>query len=166
MRTLLLLFILPFLIHPQETSAQAAGNYEDMEQRFTKARLSPQDSAAFRKQGEHKVRQLFENGSFYAANQNVSANQVYVTQQTQPLFQAAQADTINYNALLQQISQAQCKGRVQLQTDAAPKLLGTTRTLNCTPEVVIDLVLTRNSKKFGKTSEQVWEVLLANPQVR
>lgn len=166
MRALLLLFILPFLILPQETNAQASGNYDDMEQRFTKAKLSAHDSAAFRQQGEHKVRQLFENGSFYAANLNMSANQVYVTQQTQPLFQPAQADTINYNALLQQISQAQCGGRVQLQTDPAPKRLGTTRTLNCTPEVVIDLVLMRNSKKFGKTSEQVWEVLLANPQVR
>lgn len=165
MKALLLLF-LPFLILPQKISAQSSGNYEDMQQRFTKTHLSAEDSAAFRQQGEHKVRQLFENGSFYAANQNVSANQVYVTQQTQPLFQPAEADTINYSALLQQISQAQCRGRVQLQTDAAPNLLGKTRTLNCTPQVVVDLVLTRNAKKFGKTSEQVWEVLLANPRVR
>lgn len=148
------------------TAAAQSGDYSRLEKRFVKTELTAEDTAAFRRAGEQKVRQLFEKGSFYIENRNNASNQAYVKRQIPDLFYEAPGDTLDVEGLLREIEKVK-QGRpeaVELTTKPAPGYLGVTETVNCDPKLSFYLVLKQIPKQFGKEEEMVWQVFLHLPE--
>lgn len=143
-----------------------SGDYSSLEKRFVKSELTADDTAAFRRAGEQKVRQLFEKGSFYSENRSNPTNQAFVKQQIPDLLYAAPGETPDVDGLLGEIEKAKRNQpqSLELKTLPAEGYLGVTETVNYDPKFRFYLVLMQIPKQFGKEEEMVWQVLLRLPE--
>jgi len=148
------------------TAAAQSVDYSSLEKRFVKSKPDAQDTLAFRETGEQKVRQLFDKGRFYVENSSNHSNQAYVKRQIPDLFYVPPGDTLDVEALLNDIEQAKKTDpdAVELTTGPAVGFLGITETLNREPKFSFYLVLMQVPKKFGAEQEMVWQVFLQKPE--
>jgi hypothetical protein len=142
-------------------------DYSSLERRFVKTELTNEDTAAFRRVGEQKVRQLFDKGDFYSQNANNLSNQAYVKQQIPDLFYVSPGDSLDVDSILRAIEKAKQKTQpVELITTPKSGYLGMVQTVNSRPEFIFHLVLMQIPKQFGKEEEMVWQVFLHEPEQR
>lgn len=167
MKTFKNLLALAAILVSSQAWAQTNSDYVNMEKRFVKKELTAQDTAAFRKSGEQRVRQLFDKGNFYIQNSSNTSNQAYVKNQIPDLFYVPEGDTLDLNGLLEDIEKMKRNHTeaIELSTKPADGFLGKVETLNCEPRFTFYLVLKQVPKKFGDKEEWVWQVFLHNPQV-
>lgn len=167
MKTFKTLLALAAILASSQAWAQTSSDYVNMEKRFVKKELTPQDTAAFRKLGEQRVRQLFDKGNFYIQNSSNTSNQAYVKNQIPDLFYVPEGDTLDINGLLEDIEKMKRNHlqEIELSTKPEKDFLGKVETLNCEPKFTFYLVLMQVPKKFGNKEEWVWQVFLHNPQV-
>lgn len=147
------------------TVAAQSVDYSSLEKRFVKTELTTEDTTAFRRVGEQKVRQLFDKGRFYNQNTGNTSNQAYVKQQIPDLFYVPEGDTLDVDSILRAIEQAELQTpSIELITKPKPGYLGVVETVNCRPEFLFHLVLMQIPKKFGNEREMVWQVFLHGPK--
>lgn len=154
------------LISPCFLKGQSS--YEALENRFLKQRLSAQDSAAFKKQGLQKALSLFYKTDLYWSNSGNNSNQAYIAQSLPDMFYIAEGDSLDLAPLMAAINQIQTRKNYQepqFKLTESSDYLAEVKTINTKPQLSFMLVLRQAPKKFGNSSEVVWQVFLAKPKI-
>jgi hypothetical protein len=143
-------------------------SYDALENRFLKQNLSAQDSAAFKKQGLQKAQSLFYKTDLYWSNSGNRSNQAYIAQSLPDMFYVVEDDSLDLAPLMAAIDQIQNRKNYQepqFKLIQIPGYLAQVQTINTKPQLSFLLVLKQAPKKFGNSSEVVWQVFLAKPEI-
>ncbi len=147
-------------------SAIQAQSYDKLENRFSREKLTAEDSAAFKEQGLQKVRSLFYKVDLYQKNQGNLSNQSYISQSVDEQFYVEEGDTLDLAPMFRAIDQIQSKVEVpELRLIEAKGCLAGVETVKVRPKLTYQLILKQAPKKFGKRSEVLWQVFLSVPTI-
>jgi len=146
--------------------AQSDNSYGKIQTRFTKNKLTAEDSTAFKEAGILKAKTLFEYGDVYTSNYDNTSNQAYVVNRVPDLFYVPKGDTLNTDSIVlmvNKIIENEKSNAVEIVFSEKDGVLGHVATATKKLNFEADIILVKAPKQFGDTKEKVWQVFLENP---
>ncbi len=166
MKKLILIGLITWVL-PNNTFAQAS--YGEIESRFTKNKLTKNDSLAFKKSAEEKVKQLMAYSKLYSAPGTGSKTKDIVAKKAEAMFrtntQTGNVEVIQIDSLLIKLSSLidslDLEQPVPLKWIQVEGSFGRYEMEN--KSFQFDVILIKAAKNFGRNDEEIWQIYFCKP---